>query len=211
MSLLESLKWRYATKKYDSSKKVAQEAIEYIKESVRLSASSYGLQPYKVLEINDSQLREELRRVSGNQSQVTDASHLFVFCNKTTVTDEEVDQEMMLRSKVNEAEAERLMLYGKFIKNKMHEKSASEMLHWTEKQVYIGLSTAMSACAELKLDCSPMEGFSVEEYNEKLGLTEKGLNAAVLLAVGYRHPEDAAQHVKKVRKPTNELFETVEA
>lgn len=209
MSLIENLQWRYATKKYDSSKKVTQEDIEFIKEAVRLSASSFGLQPYKVLEVSNPQLREKLRAVSANQSQVTDASHLFVFCNKTLVTDEEIDQEMRLRASINEGEAEKLVRYGEFLKNSMKKMSALEMYHWTAKQTYLALATAVAACAELKIDCSPMEGFSIEKYNEILNSPAQGLSAATLLAVGYRHTDDQAQHLKKVRKPVENLFEVV--
>jgi len=209
MSLIENLQWRYATKKYDSSKKVAQEDIEFIKEAVRLSASSFGLQPYKVLEVSNPQLREKLRAVSANQSQVTDASHLFVFCNKTSVTDEEIDQEMRLRASINEGEAEKLVRYGEFLKNSMKKMSALEMYHWTAKQTYLALATAVAACAELKIDCPPMEGFSIEKYNEILNSPAQGLSAATLLAVGYRHTDDQAQHLKKVRKPVENLFEVV--
>ncbi|MEN8958195.1 MAG: nitroreductase family protein, partial [Flavobacteriales bacterium] len=92
MQLIENLKWRYATKKMDASKKVSQQHIDYIKEAVQLSASSYGLQPYKILEIKNPQLREELRPFSWNQSQITDASHLFVFCNYNSVNENDVDE-----------------------------------------------------------------------------------------------------------------------
>ncbi len=209
MKLIENLKWRYATKKYDTSKKVSQQDIDYIKEAVQLSASSYGMQPFKVLDISDPKLREELKPLSWNQSQITDASHLFVFCNVVGVTNEDVDYMTKLKSEIKEVPVESIAGYGEFVKLKLEEKSEIEMFHWTAKQAYIALSTAMSACAELQIDCTPMEGFEPDAINEKLGLAEKGLNASVLLTIGYRHTDDAAQHSNKVRKPIDIIFETL--
>ncbi len=209
MQLIKNLKWRYATKKFDPSKKVSQQNIDYIKEAVQLTASSYGLQPFKVLEIENPELRAELKPLCWNQSQITDASHLFVFCNKIVVTGEDVDSSMQLRSEVNDIPIEKISGYGDFVMGKLNEKSNVEMFHWTAKQAYMALSNAISACAELQIDCTPMEGFESGPVNEKLGLKEKGLNAAVLLAVGYRHAEDKAQNSKKVRKPISAMFEVV--
>lgn len=209
MPLTTHLKWRYATKKFDATKKVSQEHIDYIQEAVQLSASSYGLQPFKVLDIKDPKLRAELKPLSWNQSQITKASHLFLFCSSTKVSDKDVDHLITLNSEINNIPLENLSGYGDFIKGKMAEKSEDEMLHWTAKQSYIALANALNACAELGIDATPMEGFDAEAYNKTLKLKEKGLNASVVLAIGYRHDDDAAQHAKKVRKPINSLFETL--
>ena len=209
MQLIENLKWRYATKKMDASKKVSEQDIDYIKEAVQLSASSYGLQPYKILEIESPLLREELKPLSWNQSQITDASHLFVFCNYNTADEHDVDDLIHLKSKTSGAPIDKIYGYGDFVKGKLKQKSETEMFHWTAKQTYIALSNAMNACAELQIDCTPMEGFESKDYNQKLGLTEKGLNACVLLAIGYRDNEDASQNSKKVRKPINTIFEKI--
>lgn len=207
MTVLENLKWRYATKKYDDSKKVTQQNIDYIKEAIQLSASSYGLQPYKVLEIKSADLREELKPLAWNQSQITDASHLFIFCNKIKVTDKDVDDLMKLKSIVNDIPIAKTSGYGDFVKSKLDEKSEIEMFHWTAKQAYIALSSALNACADLRIDSTPMEGFDSNAINEKLGLVENGFNACAILAVGYRHSDDKAQYPKKVRKSIKNLFE----
>jgi nitroreductase/dihydropteridine reductase len=209
MQLIHNLKWRYATKKMDASKKVSDQNIDYIKEAVQLSASSYGLQPYKVLEIKNPALREELKPLSWNQSQVTDASHLFVFCNYKTLSDNHVDDLIKLKSDTNNIPIAKISGYGDFVKGKLKEKSETEMFHWTAKQTYIALSNAMNACAELQIDCTPMEGFENHDYNQKLGLTEKGLNACVVLAIGYRDNEDASQNSEKVRKSIDTIFENI--
>jgi len=209
MQLIENLKWRYATKKYDTSKKVSQQNIDFIKEAVQLAASSYGLQPYKVLEIKNPALREELKPISWNQSQITDASHLFVFCNNIEVTNQDVDDSIVFRAKIREIEIDKITGYGDFVKGKLQEKSKEELFHWSAKQAYIGLANAMNACAELKIDCSPIEGFEPEAYNDQLGLTAKGLNACVILAIGYRHADDATQNAKKFRKSLDVMFEEI--
>ena len=207
MQLIESLKWRYATKKMDATKKVSKQDIDCIKEAVQLSASSYGLQPYTVLDIRDSELRKEIRPMCWNQSQITDASHIFIFCNYNKVDEQDVDSLIRLISETNEVPIEKISGYGDFVKGKLKEKSEIEMFHWSAKQAYIALGNALTACAELNIDSTPMEGFEPEEVNKLLGLNDKGLNACVILAIGYRSLDDKTQYSKKVRKPINTMFE----
>ncbi len=207
MQLIENLAWRYATKKMDATKKVSDTDIEKIKEAVQLTASSYGLQPYKVLDIRDADLRAQLQPFCWNQSQITEASHLWIFCNQVTVTGKDIDAFIALKAKTSGIDIEQLEGYGTFMKGKIKEKTNEEVFNWTAKQAYISLGTALAACAELKIDSTPMEGFEADKVNELLQLNEQGLNASVLLAIGYRSAEDASQHAKKVRKTANELFE----
>ena len=209
MSLIDDLKWRYATKKYDASKIVAVENIAYIKEAIQLSASSYGLQAYKVLIIEDKTIREKLKPVSWGQSAITDASHLLVFCNYSEIKDETIENFIQLKADISEKNAFDFKGYGDFMKAKLNEKSSDEINNWTSKQTYIALSNALNACAELKIDSTPIEGFEPEAYNKILGLAEKGLNASVVLAIGYRSEEDVNQFTKKVRKPLDQLFEVI--
>lgn len=209
MSLIGDLKWRYATKKYDASKIVSVENIAYIKEAIQLSASSYGLQAYKVLIIEDKAIREKLKPVSWGQTAITDASNLLVFCNYTEIKDETIENFIQLKADITEKNSADFKGYGYFMKAKLNEKSSNEINNWTSKQTYIALSNALNACAELKIDSTPIEGFEPEAYNEILGLAEKGLNASVVLAIGYRSEEDVNQFDIKVRKPLDELFEVI--
>lgn len=209
MGLIENLKWRYATKKFDSGKKVSADDLEKIKEAIQLSASSYGLQLYKVLIIEDAALREKLQPASWGQSQIVDASQLIVFCNYSTVEDEHIDEYVDLKSSTQGIDAEQLKGYGDFIKSKMKDLSGTEVNNWTGRQTYIALGNLLAVCGELKIDACPMEGFDPEKYNEILGLKEKGLNAAVVATIGYRSDEDQTQHGKKVRKSIDNLFETI--
>lgn len=145
----------------DASKKVSEQNIDYIKEAVQLSASSYGLQPYKILEIKNPELRKELKPFSWNQSQITDASHLFLFCNYLNVSEENVDSLIQLKSEINKIDIDKISGYGDFVKGKLKEKSETEMFHWTAKQTYIALSNAMNACAELQIDCTPWKALKI--------------------------------------------------
>ncbi|NQX91618.1 MAG: NAD(P)H-dependent oxidoreductase [Flavobacteriales bacterium] len=206
MQLNDHSKWRYATKKMDSSKKVSDSDINEIKESIQLAASSYGLQPYSVIEVKDAKLREDLKPICWGQTQVTDASNLFIFCNHTEVSDNDVDALIKLKAEINGMAVEDLSGYGDFIKGKLKDLTPEQVSQWTAKQTYIALGNALNACAELKVDSTPMEGFEAEGINQLLNLSEKGLNACVVLAVGYRAEDDASQFAKKVRKPIGEIF-----
>ncbi|WP_420321884.1 NAD(P)H-dependent oxidoreductase [Flagellimonas sp.] len=205
-NILENRTWRYATKKFDSTKKVSDEDLELLLEATRLSASSYGLQPYHVYVITDPEIKEKLKPVSWGQSQLTDASHIIVFANVTDFGEELMDSYLQNVSSTRNIPSEGLKGYGDFMKSKLLELSSETKSIWTSRQVYIAFSNMMQAAAELKIDTCPMEGFQSEAYNEILGLEEKNLNASVVLAVGYRSEEDETQHYAKVRKSKEELF-----
>ena len=210
MQLIEDLKWRYATKKYDATKKVSDEKIGQLKEAIVLAASSYGLQLYKIMDVKDPAIRASLKPHSWGQTQITDASHLFVFCSNTTASKQNIDDYLKLKAEVQGLNLDDLKGYGDFMKMKIGQKGPEEVLAWTEKQTYIALGNALAAAAALKIDTTPIEGFEPEKYNEILGLTEKGLTASVVLAIGYRHEEDATQHQPKVRKTIDTLFDIYE-
>ena len=209
MELINQLNWRYATKKFDTEKKVAKEDIDNIIESVRLTATSYGLQPFKIIHIENKEIRENLKPLAWGQTQITDASHLFVFANHLEVTNEDVESMMRLKGEINNIEYSNLEGYTTFIQEKVSEKKGTDMSNWTAKQTYLALSSALIACSELNIDATPMEGFESDKVSELLGLKEKGLDACVLLAVGYRHEEDGSQFGKKVRKSTKDLYFTL--
>ena len=209
MELIENLKWRYATKQYDISKKVKDTDLEKIKEAIQLSASSYGLQLFKVLNIENKSIREKLKPASWGQSPITDASHLLVFCNYTDTQEKHIDDFLNLKAEVQGLEISDLKGYGDFMKSKMKEKSSDEISNWTSKQTYLALANALNACAELKIDSTPIEGFEQDKYNEILGLNEKDLSASVVVAIGYRNIDDNTQNAKKVRKPLAVLFEEI--
>jgi len=208
MKLIENLKWRYATKKYDTTKKVSEDDLQQIKEAIRLSPSSYGLQAFKILDIKDKDIREKLKLASYWQPQITEASHLLVFCGYADVNDGHIDEYLNLKSDTQGFDVELLKEFRNFMKVFIEGRKSGKQV-WTAKQTYIALSNAIAACAELKIDSTPMEGFEAEKYNEILGLSSKGLKADVLLAIGYRSDEDKTQYDMKIRKPMESLFEIV--
>lgn len=206
---IEALNWRYATKKYNTTRKISNEDLAILLESIRLSPSSYGLQPFQVLIIENPEIRAQLKPVSWNQSIITDASHLIVFANKTAITESDIDTYMQKVSATRNVPLENVAGYGNYMKSKILDLTPEQINTWTSKQTYIALGNLLSAAAELKIDSTPIEGFEREPFNEILGLDKLGLSASVLATVGYRLEEDANQFNKKVRKTTEELFITI--
>ncbi|PQB04863.1 NAD(P)H-dependent oxidoreductase [Aureitalea marina] len=206
---LDSLNWRYATKKFDPSKSLSDEDLDYIKEAMRLSASSYGLQPYEVLIIQDPEIRAKLKPASWNQTQITDAAYVVVIANQSTFGDELVDDYIDNLVETRGVSKEDVQGYADFMKNTLGGFPEEIKAQWTAKQSYIVLANLLSAAAERRVDACPMEGFDPAQYNEILGLGERNLNAAVVATIGYRSDEDATQHYPKVRKSNDILFKTI--
>lgn len=205
----ENANWRYATKKFDTTKKVSAEDLATLKEAIRLSASSFGLQLYKVIIVENPALRAELQPASWGQSQVVDASHLLVFANQTQVDATDVDNYITNVSTTRNIPVEALTGYADYMKGAVGNMPDEVKPIWTAKQTYIALSNLLNAAAELKIDVTPMEGFIPAQYNEILGLDKLHLNAALVAAVGYRHADDETQHYVKVRKSNEDLFLTL--
>tara|TARA_R110002126_G_scaffold2056_9_gene12029 strand:+ start:4012 stop:4644 length:633 start_codon:yes stop_codon:yes gene_type:complete len=205
-SYIENLNWRYATKKFDASKKVSKKDLENLLEATALSASSYGLQPYEILVVEDAALRNKLQPAAWGQSQITEASHLIVLANQSTFGEELVDDYLNNVSETRGIPSNDLQGYSDFMKSKLMPLSESAKATWTARQTYIALGNLLSAAADLKIDTCPMEGFDSAQFNEMLGLSKRGLNAAVIVAVGYRSKEDKTQHYKKVRKAKENLI-----
>lgn len=207
--ILEDLNWRYATKKFDPTKKLTDEQLHVVKESMRLTASSYGLQAYKVIIVESLEIREKLVDASYGQRPVADASHLFVFCANTAVEESDVDSYMNLISSTRNIEMDKLEGFSKGIKGTVSRLDEDTLTNWIAKQTYIALGQLMHTCASLRVDCLPMEGFNPNQYNEILGLKEKNLTATLVCPVGYRHEEDYSQHKEKVRKSSEDFFDIV--
>ncbi|WP_130736210.1 NAD(P)H-dependent oxidoreductase [Flavobacterium sp. J27] len=208
-TFIENQKWRYATKKFDATKKITAEDLTTLKEAIQLSTSSYGLQPYQVFIIENPELRAKLQPVSWGQSQIVEASHLIVFANFTDVTENHIDSYVANMVQTRGLTIEDIKPYADFMKSKLVNLPAEAKTVWTSKQTYLALGNLLNAAAELKIDVTPMEGFEPEKYNEILGFNALGLNASLVATLGYRHEEDATQHYAKVRKPNEELFITL--
>ncbi len=208
-TFIENQNWRYATKKFNSEKKISEADFEILKDAIQLSSSSYGLQPYKVLIVENEEIRKQLQPASWGQSQIVDASHLLVFANIANVDEEYINNFAQNVATTRNIPFENVKGYADFMIGKITTLTTEEQAIWTAKQTYLALGNLLNAAAELKIDVTPMEGFDPKQYDEILGLKEKGLHAALVATVGYRHHEDDTQHYIKVRKPKSELFETI--
>lgn len=205
----ENAKWRYATKKFDATKKVSDNDLASLKEAIQLSASSFGLQLYKVIIVENPEIRAQLQPASWGQTQIVDASHLLVFANQTKFDDTDVDAYISNATKTRNLPEGSLSGFGDYMKGALANMPEDLRPNWTAKQTYIALSNLLNAAAELKIDVTPIEGFIPTQYNEILGLDKLNLNAVVVAAVGYRHIEDDTQHYAKVRKSNENLFLTL--
>ena len=207
MNLVEKLKWRYATKKMDSSKSVPQETVEEILEAVRLTASSSGLQPYELIVITNPDLREKIKAVSNNQTQVTDCSHLVIFAVWDNYTAQRINDAFDMTETVRNFKNDAGVAYRQMLLTNYPARDAEVNFTHAAKQAYIGLGTALIAAAEAGVDSTPMEGFSAKALDEILNLKEKGLRSAVMLALGYRkEDEDWLVKLKKVRRPKEKFI-----
>ena len=209
MSLIESLEWRYATKRFAEDRRIDEEDLQTLKDAVNLAATSFGLQPYRVLVVSDPGIREQLRAASYNQPQLTESSHVFVFAAMKEISPAYIDSYLDRMAEVREVPRDRLNGYAEYMKGSVAGKPANSIEGWNKRQAYIGLGTLLAAAAELNIDSCPMEGFDAGEYDRILGLEEKGLTATVIAPVGYRSEEDATQHHTKVRLSLEEMFEEV--
>ncbi len=197
--ILNKLNWRYATKEFDSSKKVSKEDLHTLLEAARMTASSYGLQPYQFFLVTDQATKNKLKTASWGQSQLTDASHILVLANQSTFDETLVDNYIHNLVAIRGIDKKDVADYSQFMKSSLMGLTDEQKSAWTTKQAYIVLGNLLTIAAEMEIDTCPMEGFDNAQYNEILGLTDKNLNAAVVLAIGYRSVEDKTQHYPKVR------------
>lgn len=208
MDLVEALQWRYATKKY-SNKKVADEILERIITAINLSASSFGMQPYKILVIENPDVRKKLSAYSFNQ-QITEASHLLIFAAFDSIKQEVIDKYVELIANERKIPVENLAVFKEKALSGFLLKTDAENFTWATNQAYIALGTGLVAAAAEKVDATPMEGFNAEHFDELLGLKDKGLKSVVLLSLGYRDEEnDSNARLKKVRWPKEQFVTMV--
>ena len=206
---LDHLNWRYATKKFDADKKIKAEDLETLKKAVQLSASSYGLQPYKILVVQDEKIKAKLKEAGYDQTQFTDASEIFVFAHQTDFGAELVDSYIQLAADAKGAKPEDMEQYANLMKNSLLNLPQEAKAGWTARQAYLALGNLLSAAAAHKIDACPMEGFNADAFDEILNLKDTNLHAVAVVAVGYRSEEDKHQHDPKVRRPQEELFKTI--
>lgn len=208
--LISALEWRYATKKFDPSRIISQETWKALEESLRMSPSSYGLQPWRFFVIENSEVRKQLKVASWNQSQVTDASHYVVIAYQEAVGEADIRKFIETTAMVRGVELSTLDRYRKVIEGDLLTGTRStEIVTWSQRQTYIAMGFVMLSAAMLGVDTCPMEGIDALEYDRILGLSGSGFKTVAGVALGYRHDEDKYALAKKVRYPANEVIRYV--
>jgi len=210
MSIIPALQWRYATKKMNGEK-VSQKKIETVLEAIRLAPTSSGLQPFEVLVITHQKMKEKIKKLAYNQSQVADCSHLLVFAAWDHYTVDRMNHYFDHYEKERELPKGFSDGYKNGVMKQLTAMSLERQFEHAARQVYIALGMALTEIATLEIDSIPMEGFVSNEVDEVLGLDQKRLKSVVLLPVGYRDAEnDWQSELKKVRKTKEDLFTYIE-
>ena len=202
-----ALDWRYAVKKYDSSRAISPEDWATLETSLLKAPSAYGLQPFKFLVIEDPALRAQLREASYNQSQVTDASKFVVFLSRTRIDSKDVDSYMDAIAATRGIPKSDLKGFQDMVLGFVNGLSDTDALVWARRQTYIALGFLIETAALLGVDATPMEGFDPKAYDRILGLENSGWTTSVVAAAGYRHAEDATQAFKKVRRNKGDIVQ----
>jgi nitroreductase len=206
MNLLESLEWRYATKKMNGDK-IPQDKLERILQATKLAPSSYGLTPYNVIVVEDQKLKEELQGACYGQTQLTESSAVLVFASWDDVTEDSVNIYINEIARQREIPVESLEGMAGMMKQSLSNMTQEQKISWAQRQAYIGLGFALTAAATEEVDSTPMEGFNPPAVDKILGLQEHGLMSVVVLPLGYRDSEnDYLSNAKKVRWEDSKFF-----
>ena len=205
MNSIENLKWRYAVKKFDHHKILSDNQINILKQAFNLTATSYGLQPIKLLIIKNKDIQRQLVEHSYNQQQIHQASHLLVICTDTKLDESDVDKYFDRVKELRKTPDKIVSSFRAYLKNVITGKSAQDLFSWGKNQAYLALGNLLTVCANEKIDSCPMEGFIPEKYDKILNLKEKNLTSVLVLPIGFRAEDDIMIHQKKVRKKVEEI------
>ena len=206
MSLLDSLKWRYAVKRMNGNK-IPEATMNTILEATKLAPSSFGLTPYNIIVIEDEETRKNLQPHFYNQPQVGESSALVIFATWNSITEKEVAAYMQEIAEERGVPVESLNDFAGYINGSIKNLTAEQLQIWAAKQTYIALGFALVAAATEEIDATPMEGFKPDAVDEALGLKELGLHSAVAVTLGYRDAaNDYLSGAKKVRRAPEKLI-----
>ncbi|MDI9860910.1 NAD(P)H-dependent oxidoreductase [Flectobacillus roseus] len=209
MSLVKSLEWRYATKKYDTSKQLSDEQYEDLLSSVQLAPSSYGLQPYRFITVTNPTKLEQISKAAFGQPQISTASKVLVVAVETNISNETVKNYIDKATIARNTDRKNLEAREEFVNARLALLSSDQKIEWAEKQAFLAIGILVSAAAEAGIDASPMEGFDPKQVDEILGLKEQHLKSTLLFALGFRSSEDEFATIPKIRKTKEELFITI--
>ena len=205
MILLDSLKWRYATKKMNGQA-VPQEKVDNIIEAAYLAPTSAGLQPFRVIQITNRELLKKIQPIANGQAQITDGSHLLVFAAWDNYTTERIEYQLAHTAEERNIPVEALNDFREKLVGMLVPRPQEQNFEHAARQAYIGFGMAIAAAAEAKVDATPMEGFDANALDELLGLKEQGLRSVTILPLGYRdEANDWLVNQKKVRSPKGQF------
>ncbi|MEY5011107.1 MAG: hypothetical protein RLZZ253_2246 [Verrucomicrobiota bacterium] len=206
--LVQQLRWRYATKKFDPARRIPDATWKALEESLVLSPSSFGLQPWKFVVVESPEIRSKLQPISWNQSQVVDASHFVVFAGRLRLDSTDIDALIAKTSELRGVPSEKLEGYRSMMlgfRQKLEESGGLDA--WSARQVYLAIGGLLTSAALLGIDACPLEGIDPAGYNELLGL--RGYSALCAVALGYRSLEDATANLPKVRYPVSQVIQRI--
>lgn len=209
-NIIDSLEWRYAVKKFDALKRISDENIEKLKQAYNLTATSYGLQPIKMIVVDNKKIQENLVPHSFNQPQVGQASHVLVLCVEKSEMKNTVISYFNKVQDVRGTSDEIIAPYKKMMLASFENKKEEEIFVWSKHQAYIALGNLMTVCAVEKIDSCPMEGFIPQGYKDVLGLEPLSLEPVLVLPIGIRADDDMFADFKKVRKEVSESVIVIE-
>ncbi len=198
--VIEALKWRYATKKFDSTRSLSHDQIEVLKNAFNLTATSFGLQPVRLVVLSDKEIQERLVAATMNQRQVADASHVLIFCIEKQVDDIYVNNYFENVKEIRSTPDDVLKPFKEYLLDHFKNATPENTDLWASKQAYLAMGNLLTVCALEEIDACPMEGFLPEEYDKILNLGARGLQSVLVMPVGYRAQDDMFSEFKKVRK-----------
>lgn len=210
MNSIEALKWRYATKKFDPEKILLPEKVQILKKAFNLTATSFGLQPLKLVIVHNKQVQEQLFQASFFQRQISTASHVLVLCIEKEVGRAFIENYFRHVHEIRKTPHDILSPYVDSLVNDFEKKPQDEIKVWATHQAYLVLGSLLTVCAVEGIDASPMEGFEPEKYDEILKLGQHNLNSVLVLPVGYRAEDDFFSQLKKVRRPLKDTVIEIE-
>lgn len=202
----DALNWRYATKQFDPSKKISASDWQVLEDALRLTPSSFGMQPYKFVVVTDQKIKDELVAACWNQAQVAQCSHFLVFARNNEITVETVNKYVELIANTRNISVESLKPLHGMMSGYVSGSTPEKLAEWAARQTYIALGNLMTAAALLNIDNCPMEGIVAPEVDRILKLNEKGCSSVVACALGYRAADDKYAVLTKVRFSKEELF-----
>jgi len=205
-NILDALEWRYAVKKFDNKASLTEQQILEVKKVFNLSASSYGLQPYKMIVVQNPELKEKLVPASFGQQQISQSAAILVFAVRTDFGMDYIDQFFKDMSTKRQIPLENLEGYKNFMKGSFANKSEDEISSWATKQVYLTMGHMLASLAALQIDACPMEGLDPQAYDKILDLDAKQLKTIVAMPIGVRAPDDASATALKVRKDLSDII-----